>query len=363
MTELELNPQASELEALLTSREPAALLDAILGSIPSGVIIVRAVDGKILRLSDYVARLAGRPRSELEGHFILEAYEHVPTYDASGRPLPVNERPLVRALRGETVTGFEIHMETADGERIPLVSNAAPIRNAHGDLIGAISAVRDVRRPKALERSLREALAQKEEAVAEREVLYRELAHRVKNHLQIMSALVALDARDPAVSANDLAEQMTGQLKTLAAVYRSMGRAEVGARVEARTFVEDVCRPYTSGAVSVEAAVAPPDLTLDSDQAGPVGMLVNEAVCNSRKHAFPGRGGRIHVSLRRVEPGRLRLEVADDGAGWGPVDPSKPSHGLDLMRLFAKQMHGELELGVHSLGGALVAAEVPEAVE
>src|SRR5262249_6158662 len=155
---------------------------------------------------------------------------------------------------------------------------------------------------KALEQSLREALGERQEALAQREAalgqretLYRELAHRVKNHLQILTALVAKHARNPSLSARELADEMKGQLQTLAAGYRGMDGAGVGERIEALPLVEDVGRVYASEAVRVDVAVSPADLTLASEQAGPFGMLVNEAVCNSHKHAFSGAGGRIQV--------------------------------------------------------------------
>src|SRR5262249_23065609 len=157
------------------------------------MIIARAPDGKILRFSDYFAQLVGHPRKVWEGRTVADFLESIPIYGASGRPLAANERPLSRALRGETVIGFELLTETAGGERIPLIINAAPIRDARGDLIGAITSNTDMRTFKALERSLREALAQ-------RESLYRELTHRVKNHLQIMSGLISMEARDPALT-------------------------------------------------------------------------------------------------------------------------------------------------------------------
>lgn len=346
----------SDLEALLASKEPAAVLDAILGSAPSGMIIARAPDGMILRFSEYFARLVRLPRNEFEGRSVADFFESVRLYDPSGRPLPANERPLSRALQGETVTGFELLAEIADGERIPLVINAAPIRDARGVLIGAITSDTDMRTFKALERSLREALAQ-------RETLYRELTHRVKNHLQIMTGLISMEARDPALTAPGLAELMKGRLRALAAVYEGMTQAGIGARIVAGAFVAEVARPYVSGAVRVEAEVDPPDLTLDSEQAGPIGMLANEAICNSCKHAFPGLHGRIWVSLRRLEPGRLRLEIADDGVGWRPGQADRVSHGLELMRLLARQLNGDLELGERLGGGVIVAAEMPETVE
>ena len=114
-------------------------------------------------------------------------------------------------------------------------------------------------------------------------------------------------------------------------------------------------------AVSMDAAVEPPDLTLTSKQAAPVGLLMNEAVRDSSERLVRGHGGRVQVSLRRLEAGRLRLEVADDGAERGPVEPGHASRGLDLMSMFAKQLQGELQLSERASGGAMVAAEFPEA--
>jgi PAS domain S-box-containing protein len=344
----------SELEALLSPKEAAAVLDSIFSFTPSGVIIASAPDGKILRVSNFASRMLGHPRGDLEGKALDEVLMLIPGYDETGRRLATSERSLPIALQGATITGQEIWVDAADGERIPVMSSAAPIRNWRGEVIGAISSIADLRSHKALEQSLREAAVQ-------HETLYRELAHRVKNHLQLMSALVSLEARDPKLSAKGLADLIKGRFQTLAAVYRGMDESEAADRIGARSFFEAVSRPYASDGVSVEAAVAP-DLTLASDQAAPVGMLVNEAVGNSQKHAFHGRGGHIQVSLRRLEPGRLRLEVADDGTGWGPVDPTQPSHGLDMMRLFAKQLRSELELGDSPNGGVLVATEIPDAI-
>ena len=362
MPDTERSSEAPELETLLNSKEPAAALDAILGNTPSGAIIACTPDGKILRFSNFAAQLLGWERSAVEGRTLAESRAMQPAHDAAGRTVADDERPLMRALRsGETVTGFELWLGTPSGELIPCLVNAAPIRNSRGVLIGAISSFADLRPYKTLERSLRDALRQREEALAQREGLYRELTHRVKNHLQIMTALVDMDARNPALSTQQLGNELKGRLQTLAAVYRSLDDAGVGERVEARPLLENVARPYASGAASVEVAVTPTDLTIAAEQASPLSMLVNEAVCNSCKHAFGNHRGLVQVSLRRLENGHLRLEIADDGKGWSPIDPGHRSHGLTLMRMFAKQLHGELELSDRPHGGALVAAELREA--
>ena len=356
MPETEPSPESPELEALLNSNEPAAVLDAILGNTPSGATIACTPDGKILRFSDYASQLLGWARSAVEGRTLAETQKSYVAFDASGRRLSDDERPLMRALHGETVTSAELWLERPDGELVPCLSTAAPIHNSRGELIGAISSFADLRPYKALEKSLREALEQ-------REALYRELAHRVKNHLQIMTALVEMGARNPALTTQELGDEMKGRIQTLAAVYRGMDRAGVGERIAARTLLEDVTRPYASGELSVDVAAAPPGLTITAEQAGPLSMLVNEAVCNSCKHAFHNHRGLVQVSLRRLETGRLRLEIADDGKGWSRAEPRRGSHGLELMRMFARQLHGELELSDRPQGGALVAAELLEPAE
>jgi PAS domain S-box-containing protein len=342
-----MTAKVSKLETFFRSATGQAVLDAFAETTPAMLLIADS-NGKILRESRFFTAVTG----DAKGLTVAQLLETFQVKDLDGRQLEANESVIVRALNGEPVRHHESVLSTRHGEPIPVVTNGEPIRLDDGEIIGAITAATDLRRFKALERELRA-------AVAEKETLYRELAHRVKNHLQILTALVAMNARSSTLTTKEVCGQVKGQLQTVAAVYRGMDRAGVGERVEVRKLLDEVSLPYASDSVSVDVAVAPPDLTLTSEQAWPLSMLVNEAICNSYKHAFRDRGGRIQVSLRRVAPGHLRLEVADDGKGWG-TEPGHTSHGLDLMRMFATQLQGELELSDRPQGGAMVAAELPE---
>jgi PAS domain S-box-containing protein len=138
----EVRPTSGELglEALLKGNDASAVMDAILGLTPSGAVIARAPDGKILCCSDHAAGLLGRSRSEVEGRLVAEFEEIIKPRDASGRRLPASELPIARALRGETVNAFEFSVEAADGRRIALIANAVPIR-IRRRVIAAISSV------------------------------------------------------------------------------------------------------------------------------------------------------------------------------------------------------------------------------
>src|SRR5262249_6724905 len=149
-----------------------------------------------------------------------------------------------------------------------------------------------------------------------------------------------------------------GRLQALASVYQNMAEAGHGAGVDALAFMDHVSAPYRTAAVKVEVRVAPADLALPSEQAGPLGMILNEAVCNSYKHAFPGRGGRVEVSLVQDGPGRLSLEVVDDGVGLS-AKLEGGSLGVALMRQQAAELDGELEIANRRGGGTRVALTLP----
>jgi two-component sensor histidine kinase len=188
---------------------------------------------------------------------------------------------------------------------------------------------------------------------------YRELAHRVKNHLQIMSSLIELDARDATLTTAELAERNQLRLKTLATIYDTMVKSEVGSKVRASEFIDALCQPYRSPSVAIQVSVEPDDLLLSSEQASHMGMLTNEAVCNSYKHAFPKGAGNVWVSLKRAGPEQIALEIADDGVGI-PDTPSKSqSLGLLVMRDQAEKLRGRFEVSCRPSGGAAVNVLMP----
>jgi PAS domain S-box-containing protein len=204
--------EEAELEALLSSNDPSTVMDTVFGFTPSGVVIARASDGKVLRCSEHAARLLGLPRSILEGRLISEIGEILRTYDASGLQLPVREWPLARALRGETLNGYEYWVDGAGGRRVPLIGNAAPIRNSRGALIGAISSVTEFK--SVTDYKLYEDLERRMQAA---EFLHggRSLAEVVAASMQAVlaktnDAVITLDARGTIVLFTPAAEQLFG---------------------------------------------------------------------------------------------------------------------------------------------------------
>jgi PAS domain S-box-containing protein len=120
------------------------VLDALMDAIPSCTVVIAAPDGKVLRVSEFAANIFGHPREVLEGLTLASLIDRVQPRDAQGRLLAAEELPLMRALAGETIHGFEGKLTSGYGSVALIASSAAPIRNRRGEIIGAVSTVTDM---------------------------------------------------------------------------------------------------------------------------------------------------------------------------------------------------------------------------
>jgi PAS domain-containing protein len=132
------------LEAMLECGLARKLLDVLMDSTPSCTVVVAAPDARVLKVSAYGERIFGHPRDRIEGRPLAEVVEKLQPTDARGRRLSVDELPLARALRGETIVGFKGALPTGSGAVALIASNAAPICDPNGVVIGAVSVLSDM---------------------------------------------------------------------------------------------------------------------------------------------------------------------------------------------------------------------------
>jgi PAS domain S-box-containing protein len=194
----------------------------------------------------------------------------------------------------------------------------------------------------------------------EKTALLKEVHHRVKNNLQIVSSLLNLQARsvkNPA--ALETLRDTQGRIRAMAllheTLYREGSPAGVNCAVYFNHLCAHLCRAFGQMAeqVRVTADIEPVELGLDF--AIPCGLIVNELVSNSFKHAFPdGRRGEITVSLRTEAEGGIVLSVADDGIGLQSGEDYQQSGtlGTQLVTGLAKQIAAAME--VNSDHGTMV---------
>lgn len=198
-------------------------------------------------------------------------------------------------------------------------------------------------------------------SLREKEVLLKEIHHRVKNNLQVVASLLSLQAqrlKDP-IARTMLTESQT-RVYTIALIHEKLYRSEDLAHVAFEPFARALLSSLFANAGAdlrgIRAVLKIETVTLSVDIAMPVSLIITELVSNALKHAFPPErapeGGRVEVSLRTVAEGEVELSVSDDGVGMPEgFDPRQTlSLGLDLVFTFAEQLSATVDFGP-SLGG------------
>jgi two-component sensor histidine kinase/PAS domain-containing protein len=190
------------------------------------------------------------------------------------------------------------------------------------------------------------------ESLKEKEILLKEIHHRVKNNLQVVSSMLSLQSsgqRDPAVLS--LNRESQNRIRSMALIHEKLYQSGTLSRISFGEYVRDladfILRSYGQGKhVQVDVDFA--DIWLDINAAVPCGLILNELLTNCMKYAFEGRdGGRVVVSMAH-EPGKYVLVVKDDGVGIkGSVNLARADTlGLSLVHALAGQLDGEVEANV-----------------
>jgi two-component sensor histidine kinase/CheY-like chemotaxis protein len=190
-------------------------------------------------------------------------------------------------------------------------------------------------------------------SLREKNVLLREIHHRVKNNMQVISSLLNLQSRHADdEKALDMLRGIQNRVKSMTLIHERLYQSEDIAKVSfaehVQTLTSHLFSSYGVEARTVKLSINIKDVLLDINTAIPCSLIINEIVSNSLKHAFPdGRKGEIKVAMHLINKKEIRLVLSDDGVGLPEdVDFRKTeSLGLHLVRLLAEnQLHGDIKL-------------------
>jgi len=300
------------------------------------------LDDNVLFVNDAFLSTYGFSEEALLGHDIKQV-----------RPEGVEQAGLT-AIKEKTLDGGwygEVINRRADGSLFPVELWTSVVRNDEGEPVAMVGVARDITARKQAEEELRASLREKE-------VLLKEIHHRVKNNMQVISSLLSLQSeylKDAEMV--KIFKESQNRVKSMALIheklYQSRNLAEIDFGDYLRELTTQLVRSYGIGTHGVQLNVNTGRVLLAVDRAIPCGIIVNELVTNALKYAFPdGRSGRIDVDLHPVGADRVRLTVRDNGVGIpAHVDvTTSDSLGLTLVRMLAEQVQGEMSMQPHGPG-------------
>jgi len=190
-------------------------------------------------------------------------------------------------------------------------------------------------------------------ALQEKELLLKEIHHRVKNNLAVMSSLLNIQAnssQDPGVvsALHDSQSRLRALAMVHEVLYQSASPKEIEIEGYLGRLIETLIQAYGQAGSPIRFLVQAPELTLSAEQAGPLGLVINELVTNSLKYAFPDRRpGQIAIRARLTAPNGVHITVSDDGIGFPPdLDwRGVQSMGLKIVvNLVEGQLEGRIDL-------------------
>ena len=289
-------------------------------------------------------RLTGYRREELLGRSFMDLVAPEDLAELVDR--------FRRAIAGEAIPPHvQAEMVRKDGMRVPIELSMANLV-LDGRVVGRVGVARDITERRRAEEQIKASLQEKE-------VLLKEVHHRVKNNLQIISSLLNLQSK---YISNPHALQMLidsqNRVKSMAVIHEILFQSRDIAKIDFAEYIKTISvqlfRSYGDYSKKISLEINVKDIMLDVDTAIPCGLIVTELVSNSLKHAFiDGRDGEISIDFLKSHSDTLKLIVGDNGVGFRENIPFKDMKtlGLKLVIALVKQLSGIVEID-HAHGTA-----------
>lgn len=271
--------------------------------------------------------------------------------DVLGKPLPfLNENKEIKyedimtnVLSGELKSDIELECARNNGELIYTMMATAPLLNIDNNPQGVMATFADISDMIMAEKQIKASLEEKE-------VLLREIHHRVKNNLQIISSLMSLQSeytQEPETL--KMFQESKNRIRSMALIHEKLYQSEDMAHIDFGEYLmslSEMLSTFHREKSNVRVILECDSVFLEIDTAISLGLIVNELVSNCFKHAFPmGTEGMIGINLSRVPEGYL-LEVSDNGVGLPDNFDIKNTNslGLQIVQTLTIQLRGSLEI-------------------
>ncbi|RJS73217.1 PAS domain S-box protein [ANME-2 cluster archaeon] len=311
---------------------------ALLSTIPASVYF-KDRNGNYIAANKAFADKTGTPVDEIAGK---TDYDFFPEKQADA--YRAEDQEVMES--GEPKYGIEEVVTRADGEPMWTSTSKSPFFGHDGVVIGMVGITHNITELKNAENRIKASLKEKE-------VLLREIHHRVKNNLQVVSSLLDMQARgarneDTVDALTESRNRLNAMALIHAQLYESSDLSEINMKGFVDTLLMQLFQSYQVQDTTITPIISIVDYPFPISMAVPVGLIINELLTNALKYAFVNRKeGTIKVSLTASEEGRINLMVSDDGTGLpaGFDINATRTLGLRLVKILTEdQLRGNLEV-------------------
>jgi PAS domain S-box-containing protein len=334
----DITKRKSAEKALIESRERLhnlnTYLETIINASPFAIVDLHP-DGRVKSLWNPAAEdIFGWRRTEALG-------KHLPFINEKNKKKC--QEIISNALSGESKSDIELECSRKDEKSIYTMMATAPILNVDGNIQSIMATFADIS-------DLIDAENQIKRSLEEKEVLLREIHHRVKNNLQIISSLISLQSeytKEPETLKMFL--ESKNRIRSMALIHEKLYQSKDMAYIDfgeyLKSLVDMILRFYSEKSNDVNVNLNYDEVNLEIDTAISMGLIVNELLSNCFKHAFPSQiAGEVSINLSKDE-GNYLLKVADNGVGIpkGVDFRNTNSLGLQIVQTLTMQLNGTLK--------------------
>ncbi len=294
------------------------------------------MDGRITDVNAAMEKVTGYSKQKLINTIFLNYFTEPDKAHDSFKEVLLNGQ----------VHDYELIIKHRNRQTIQVLFNATVFRDATGQILGIFAAARDITVRKQAEDKLKSSLSEKE-------TLLREIHHRVKNNLQVISSMFDMHSlRTDNQEVIDLFADARSKIYSLALIHSQLYRSDRFDKINmgnhVRELVNYISIIYSKKPSVITPVIAPIDVYLSIDQAIPCTLVLNEIISNAYKHAFvDGENGMVKISMEKSDDGTVLLRVKDYGIGL-PEDIDihrTKSLGLKLVKtLVLEQLKGKMRI-------------------
>lgn len=187
---------------------------------------------------------------------------------------------------------------------------------------------------------------QLQNAINEKEVLVKEIHHRVKNNFQLISSMMNIQAMDKSINVEEFVKRTNSRILSLSNIHEKLYLKDNLYQLDANEYVKEMAdyvkTSFLESDTTIEYQFSDDIVILDLETIMPLGLIINELLTNSYKYAFKNRNeGLIEIKINRISTSKYKLIYSDNGVGFkGDVNFSK-SIGMNLIEALCKQLHAE----------------------